>query len=88
MVLFTRAGAGGGAVHDMVLEAVFDDGRVVQAMRTRPPIEVLMYRESRDGRWLHAEGVSFGGLPRTLENLVRSVGGADPATEVYVLPAT
>lgn len=79
-------------VLDMALEATFEGGKVIQSMfvtiqRTPVRQKALMYREGTSGKWLTADGISFNGIPRTPENLVRVVGGADPTHEVYVLPA-
>ena len=81
---------------DMALEATFQDGRTIQSMyamaggRQDPSgrmRRVLVYREGAAGRWLSSEGISFEGVQRTPENLVRSVGRAEPVAEIYVLPA-
>ena len=77
----------------MALEATYPDGRKVQAMHFTERHGVfarrhLVYRYGISGRWLNSEGISFKGLPRTPENLVRSIGRADPVDETYVVPAT
>lgn len=87
-----------GVLIDMALEATFQDGRKIQSMYAtvggqRDPLgrvcmrRVLVYREGVAGRWLSSEGISFEGVQRTPENLVRSVGRAEPVAETYVLPA-
>ena len=96
MMLFGFSTCGDGApspVIDMALEAVFEDGRIVQSMfvdikRGASAIRVLVYREGTTGKWLHSDGISFNGLQRTPENLVRSLGYAGPCEEYYVFPAT
>jgi hypothetical protein len=77
----------------MALESTFEDGSKIQAMyvmERRGPMtrRLLVYREGTSGRWLSSEGISFEGVQRTPENLVRSVGRAEPMAETYVLPAT
>ena len=81
-----------GQVIDMALEATFNDGKTVQSMFVtlqRGPMahKALMYREGTTGKWLSSGGISFKGLPKTPESLVRVIGGADPVSEIYVLPA-
>lgn len=79
-------------VLDMALEARFENGKVIQAMFIivqRPTVlqRALVYREGITGKWLSSSGVSFNGLPKNPETLVRAVGGADPISEIYVFPA-
>lgn len=77
---------------NFALEATFDNGTVIQSMyidivRAATRQRRLVYREGESGKWLSSEGISCNGLQRTPENLVRSIGGADPIKEIYVLPA-
>ena len=78
-------------VVDMALEATFESGKVVQAMIhvTHGDIVTrsLVYREGTTGTWLSSRGISFNGLPRNPETLVRVIGGADPINEIYTAPA-
>lgn len=78
-------------VINMALEAKYSDNSIVQSMyvfiQRGPSIQkVLVYREGATGKWLNTEGISFNGLERTPENLVRSMGRSEPIAEVYVMP--
>lgn len=78
---------------DMALEALFENGSRVQAMfvyvnNGRGVQKKLLHRTGTTGRWLDSDGIPLGGQPRTPENIVRSIGGADPVEELYVMPAT
>ena len=78
-------------VVDMALEARYSDDSIVQSMyifiQRGPSVQkILVYREGATGKWLNTEGISFNGLDRTPENLVRSMGRSEPVAEVYVMP--
>lgn len=78
-------------VVDMALEARYSDTSIVQSMyvfinRGQSIQKILVYREGTTGKWLNTEGISFNGLDRTPENLVRSMGRSEPVAEVYVMP--
>lgn len=92
MIFRFTTGPSGGGVLDAALEATFSDGKKIQSMFMivhNGPVSnrVLVYREGISGKWLSSEGISFNGLPRTPENLVRSVGHAEPTEEIYIIPA-
>lgn len=73
---------------DLCLEARFEDGKVIQALHTDTNMGyILVYRESTSGRWLNSDGLAFNGLPRTPENLIRTIDQRDPVSLIYVLPA-
>ena len=95
-MVFRFSGQPQGGLIDMALEATFQDGRKIQSMYAAARCQVggrmcmrrvLVYREGTTGRWLSSEGISFEGVQRTPENLVRSVGRAEPVAEIYTLPA-
>lgn len=78
-------------VIDMALEATYSDGSKVQSMyiyvrRGQAVQKTLVYRDGVSGKWLNTEGISFNGLIRTPDNLVRSIGRSEPVAEVYVMP--
>jgi len=73
---------------DLCLEAVFEDGKIIQATTIRTTAgTTLVYRESTSGKWLSTAGISFNGLPRTPENLIKTLGSREPVRLVYVMPA-
>lgn len=78
-------------VIDMALEVRYSDDSIVQSMyifiqRGQSIQKILVYREGTTGKWLNTEGISFNGLDRTPDNLVRSMGRSEPVAEVYVMP--
>lgn len=92
MIVFSQGNNTLGVIVDMVLDASFDGGKVVQSAYTHVrrgdfPEKLLVYREGRSGKWLRSDGISFNGDDKTPENLVRSIGGADPIEEIYVMAA-
>jgi hypothetical protein len=75
----------------MALEAKYSDDSIAQSMyifiqRGHSIQKVLVYREGTTGKWLSTEGISFNGLERNPDNLIRSIGRSEPVTEIYVMP--
>lgn len=72
---------------NMVAEYTFSDGTVMQAVYARNQYgRHLIYRESKSGKWSRTEGISFGEMARTPENLVKILKKQDPVSEIFVLP--
>lgn len=77
---------------DLAAEGTYPDGKKVQAMyntvqRGTIVRRVLVYREGTTGSWRSTEGITFKGLPRTPENLLKVVGDAEPTAIIYTMPA-
>lgn len=72
---------------NMVSEYAFSDGTVIQTVYANTQYgKNLVYRESKSGKWLRTEGISFGDLKRTPENLVKIIKKQDPVSEIFVFP--
>lgn len=75
------------SVINMVEEYTFPDGTVLQAVYARNKYgKYLIYRENKSGKWFRTEGISFGEMARTPDNLVKILKKQDPVSEIFVLP--
>lgn len=74
-------------VLNLVLEATYASGEIIQAgyVYSNRGSHVV-YRRGTTGKWLPTEGITFGELKRTPENLVAIINKEKPTTEIYVLP--